>query len=958
MTKAAATPDADMALRGGLDRVESDGTLRGWCWWPAHPREQRLVEVLVDGEVMAEAICDQSRPDLVLANVGDGSHGFVVQLPQAAMASGVTVRIGLRDLETQQAVGSDCLVTWDDVVEAHPASPPTLPPALPPVVPSPLAALPFEPPHVAGNVDRVTRDGWVSGWCWSPSEPGRRVALAIWVDDEIVGGTVASMFRADLQDAGIGDGGHGFSYALPYEVLAERGRMRVSVRDAGTGELLSEPVDLRLGRMAQTEQRVVALERQVRLLRGQIEELARRDQGSPQADQRAATALFGTVAGFFRALADGGVEGEGVGLGGGLRGARDDLVARLPALTLRVAVTPRATLCILADSAAEAVHRCLLALHEAGTDAIADIVLLDDGRTDPRVALLPSLVRNLRYQRAPATLAAAAGAAWRDGRAALGALCSPRLQPTPDWLATLADTLEQPPKAALATAIVVRPDGVVQHAGLLLRAGGMAREAGDFAAADQPEARFMRRADAVTASAFVVDRTAFVTAGGFSASYESLDHATIELCLRLRAAGRAVLVQPAAAALCGPEWPDPVPDLSAPTEDARALRVAVLQALAVDGAGRPGAAFAGHALVVDDDAPRPDRDAGSVSAFEHMRVLVGLGWRVTFMAANGGIAAEGDRRRLEAAGIEVVQPPHFASLTHYLEDHGAGLDLAQVYRYRNAAMLEPRLRELAPQAKVVFMPADLHFLRAEREAAVTGRELETSRDAELACIAAADATLLFSDYERDLVAPGVDPAKLHLLRWIVRPRAGTPGFAGRAGLLFVGSYQHAPNVDAVEWMAAAVMPLLRAMRPGLVLHVVGANPPASLRAVAGPDIVLHGWVPDLAALWDSVRLSVAPLRFGAGFKGKVATSLANGVPVVATAMALEGTGLASGDGVAQADEPEAIARAIVRLHDDAEVWASLSRAGLDRVAALYSPAAARTVYRAMLAGLGLGAEGL
>ena len=954
MAKAVPTPDADMALRGGLDRVESDGTLRGWCWWPAHPREQRLVEVLVDGEVLAEAICDQSRPDLVLANVGDGSHGFVAQLPQAAMVSGVTVRIGLRDLETQQAVGSDCLVTWDDAVEAHPA----VPPALPPVAPSPLAALPFEPPHVAGNVDRVTRDGWVSGWCWSPSEPERRVALAIWVDDEIVGNTVASMFRADLQDAGIGDGGHGFSYALPYEVLAERGRMRISVRDAGTGELLSEPVDLRLGRMAQTEQRVVALERQVRLLRGQIEEMAQRDQGSPQADQRAATALFGTVAGFFRALADGGVEGEGAGLGGGLRDARDDLAARLPALTLRVAVAPRATLCIPADAPAEAVHRCLLTLHEAGTDAIADIVLLDDGRTDPRVALLPSLVRNLRYLRASATLAEAVGAAWRDGRAALGALCSPRLQPTPNWLATLADTLEQQPVAALAAAIVVRPDGVVQHAGLSLRAGGMAREAGDFAAADQPEARFMRRADAVTAGAFVVERAAFVAAGGFSAGYESLDHATVELCLRLRAAGRAVLVQPAATALCGPEWPDPVPDLSASTEDARALRVAVLQALAVDDAGRPGAAFAGHALVVDDDAPRPDRDAGSVSAFEHMRVLVGLGWRVTFMAASGSIAAEGDRRRLEAAGIKVVQPPHFASLAHYLEDHGAGLDLVQVYRYRNAAMLEPRLRELAPQAKVVFMPADLHFLRAEREAAVTGRDLDTSRDAELACIAAADATLLFSDYERDLVAPEADPAKLHLLRWIVQPRAAAPGFAGRSGLLFVGNYQHAPNVDAVEWMAAAVMSLLRAMRPGLVLHVVGTDPPASLRAMAGPDIVLHGWVPDLTALWDSVRLSVAPLRFGAGFKGKVATSLANGVPVVATAMALEGTGLASGDGVAQADGPEAIARAIVRLHDDAEAWASLSQAGLDRVAALYSPAAARTVYRTILAGLGLGADGL
>ena len=287
MAKAAKPPPADTSLRGGIDRAESDGTLQGWCWWPAHPNEQRLVEVMVDGEVMAEVICDQPRPDLVEAKIGDGSHGFVVQLPQVAMIPGVTARVGLRDLETQQAIGSDCMVTWDDVVETQFAlltvAPTPLPTSLSPTLP---AALPFEPQHIAGNVDRVTRDGWVSGWCWSPSEPARRVALAIWVDDEIVGSTVASMFRADLQDAGIGDGGHGFSYALPYDVLAERGQMRVSVRDAGTGELLSPPAELRLGRMAQTEQRVVALERQVRLLRGQIEEMAQRDQGSPSADQR------------------------------------------------------------------------------------------------------------------------------------------------------------------------------------------------------------------------------------------------------------------------------------------------------------------------------------------------------------------------------------------------------------------------------------------------------------------------------------------------------------------------------------------------------------------------------------------------------------------------------------------------------------------------------------------------
>ncbi len=110
-----------------------------------------------------------------------------------------------------------------------------------------------------------------------------------------------------------------------------------------------------------------------------------------------------------------------------------------------------------------------------------------------------------------------------------------------------------------------------------------------------------------------------------------------------------------------------------------------------------------------------------------------------------------------------------------------------------------------------------------------------------------------------------------------------------------------------------------------------------------------GFVPELGPLLDQVRLSVAPIRFGAGFKGKIATSLSHGLPCVATSMAVEGMGLAEGDGVLVADSPQAMADAIVRLHEDAGLWRELSLRGLAAVRTTYSFEQAMTVFSDLLA---------
>ncbi len=157
------------------------------------------------------------------------------------------------------------------------------------------------------------------------------------------------------------------------------------------------------------------------------------------------------------------------------------------------------------------------------------------------------------------------------------------------------------------------------------------------------------------------------------------------------------------------------------------------------------------------------------------------------------------------------------------------------------------------------------------------------------------------------------------------------GFAARRDLCFLGGYRHPPNVDAAMYFVRDILPLLRRRRRGLRVILAGSHMPEEVRALAGPGVEIAGMVPDLAALFDRCRVFVCPLRTGAGVKGKVASALAHGIPVVATPVGVEGAGLRDGQELLVADTPAAFADRVLRLYDDAALWNALSAAGQDYV---------------------------
>src|SRR5690606_8298278 len=164
-----------------------------------------------------------------------------------------------------------------------------------------------------------------------------------------------------------------------------------------------------------------------------------------------------------------------------------------------------------------------------------------------------------------------------------------------------------------------------------------------------------------------------------------------------------------------------------------------------------------------------------------------------------------------------------------------------------------------------------------------------TRAQDLALIGRSDVTLVVSPVEQELLSLEAPGARVDILSNVHEVFGRRREFRERNDLVFMGGYQHTPNVDAVLWFADEVLPLIRAEAPEVTFHIVGSKAPDSVRALGEREgIMFHGFVPDIAPFMDNCRLAVAPLRFGAGVKGKVNMSMSYGQPVVATPIAIEG----------------------------------------------------------------------
>lgn len=532
--------------------------------------------------------------------------------------------------------------------------------------------------------------------------------------------------------------------------------------------------------------------------------------------------------------------------------------------------------------------------------------------------------------------------------------------PQPGWLDALLDTFAQHPGTGLVGAKLVYPDGRLQEAGGVVFSDGGGWNYGRFEDPNHCRHQYLREADYLSGAAIALPRQLFAALGGFDPRYAPAYYEDTDLAFAVRAAGFRTLYQPAAVVVHD-EGTTAGTDPNSGTKAAQARnrtvfldkwRDALAQQLPPTTVPTPALLHRGRKqiLLIDALTPCPDRDSGSLRMVELMRLLIDEGAHVVFLPANR--SADGDyTRALQRLGVECWYAPHAARIPAWLREHGPRFHTVMVSRHYVAREFLPLLRRHAPQARVLFDTVDLHYLREQRAAALSGdavahRTAAGTRALELALVNAADITLVVSDVEQALLAQDAPGAQVALLSNLHRLPAPGPGPASRRDLLFVGGFRHPPNVDAVRWFVEMVFPLLRAARGDLQCHCIGGDVPAEIAALGTrPGVRIHGHIPDLQPWLDGCRIALAPLRYGAGVKGKVNQAMAHGLPVVATRCAVEGMHLHDGQDVLVADTPAAFAAAVLRLLDDDALWQGLAARGRENVARHFSVNAARNTVR-------------
>ena len=335
-------------------------------------------------------------------------------------------------------------------------------------------------------------------------------------------------------------------------------------------------------------------------------------------------------------------------------------------------------------------------------------------------------------------------------------------------------------------------------------------------------------------------------------------------------------------------------------------------------------------LVVDWKPPTPDCDSGSYRMNKILDCLAETGRPLYFI---------GDQDVRNPAYLQSVRDKGIVTAigrqqaVTLLMSCGAQLGTVILSRPEVTERYLPLVRALAVRARVLYDTVDLHWVRLERGAEIAADNAAMTTAAahykalELANIAATDATIAITADEKDMVLAELPAATVHVLPNIHDITADVPPFEQRSGLFFIGSFGHAPNGEAVDYLVSEIMPRVSREIPDISLTIVGSNMPDAIKQLASDNLKPLGYVADIAPCFESARLFVAPLLHGAGMKGKVGQALSYGLPVVTTPVGAEGIGLSDGENVLIANDPDQLATQILRAYRDPELWSRLSSAG-------------------------------
>lgn len=593
-------------------------------------------------------------------------------------------------------------------------------------------------------------------------------------------------------------------------------------------------------------------------------------------------------------------------------------------------------------------YACLQSILEFTKDLPYEIIIADDVSTDA-TAELERYVENVvicRNEQNQGFLKNCNQAA-KSAKGSYIMFLNNDTKVTENWLQSLVDLIASDETIGMVGSKLVYPDGRLQEAGGIIWSDGSGWNYGRLDNPEKPEYNYVKEVDYISGAAILLSKNLWEQIGGFDTRYAPAYCEDSDLAFEVRKAGYRVVYQPKSVVIHF-EGVSNGTDVAGEglkryqVENSIKLKEKWAQELKnqCENNGNPDpfrarerSAKKPMVLVVDHYVPTYDRDAGSKTTFQYLKLFLQKGFAVKFLGDNF-LCEEPYSSVLQQMGIEILYGKEYqAGIWGWLKAHGDDIE----YVYLNRPHIATKYIDFIKKntnMKIIYYGHDLHFLREGREYTLTGNleKFEAAqywKSVELSLMKKADISYYPSYVERDAILELDESiAVKDIVAYVYDQFLDNipQDFDQREGILFVGGFAHPPNEDAVLWFANEVFPIIRSVTE-MPFYVVGSKVTEAIKALEQPDsgIIIKGFVSDeeLAELYRSCKVVIVPLRYGAGVKGKVIEALYYGAPIVTTSIGAEG--ITDTEGILRiSDEPEEFAKQVIELYQDSKQCQLLS----------------------------------
>jgi GT2 family glycosyltransferase len=620
---------------------------------------------------------------------------------------------------------------------------------------------------------------------------------------------------------------------------------------------------------------------------------------------------------------------------------KDITVEKLESMVFPYYTRPLVSIIIPIWNKWEYTHHCLLSLLE-NTDGVSyEVIIINNASTDETSQMLGKIenIKLIRNETNLGFVKACNQGAWA-ARGDYVLFLNNDTRVTKGWLKAMVDIAGNGDRVGAVGAKLVYQDGRLQEAGGIVWNDG-ANLAWNYGRYDDPrrwEYNYVKEVDYCSGACLLVKRDLFESVGLFDEEFRPAYCEDTDLAFRIRESGYKVMYQPKAEVIhfegttAGTDTRKGVKGFQVVNQkkfykkwefvlESNNFKNVEDVFLARDRSQRKKVM-----LFVDHYVPTPDKDAGSFITYEYLKIFLDMGFKIIFWPDNL-YKMEPYTEELQQMGIEVVYGPQ--NFKKYIKRYGKYVDVAYLARPNIAINYIEHIKRYS-NAKILYCPHDLHFLREQRRALIDNKakqcvkEVDGWKAKEFYLMCKSDVTLLFSEVEKEIIRKENPEIATAILSWVQPINGLKKVFKEKKDLVFIGGFAHMPNEDAVEWFVEEIFPLIKNKIHGIRFIVIGSHPTKRVSAMDSKDVLVKGFVKDVGAHFQDSRVFVAPLRYGAGFKGKIVHAMSYGLPVVTTSTGAEGMGLKDGENVLIADNAEDFADKVVALYDDQSAWDNLS----------------------------------